>query len=227
MNDSLDRHAHGGRVEENAKKRKEKKRHRQTGRRAPAAQDQNHHTTRRITQTKTTHYQPCLLVVLISDHHNASLFPLLPTFPASRQTSLFRNFPPKDLHPLLPTNLGNHEVRTGFPENPSSCSCQPSRRFHFLTCLLRFVRHPGAGGPSDPPVESLHSLSTCSDASPISRHSGFSSDDPADCATRPSLDFHNFVPGAALMISRIVEYILDHATGLSSSFFLQVLRPFF
>ena len=68
---------------------------------------------------KTTHYQPCLLLALISGHHNASIFSLLPASPASMQRSLFRTFSPKDLHMLLPTCFGKHEVRTGFPENPS------------------------------------------------------------------------------------------------------------
>ena len=31
--------------------------------------------------------------------------------------------------------------------------------FHCLICLPRFVRHREAGGPSDPPVESLHPFS--------------------------------------------------------------------
>ena len=31
---------------------------------------------------------------------------------ATKQRNLFRNFTPKDLHPLLPTDTSNHEVRT-------------------------------------------------------------------------------------------------------------------
>ena len=162
-----------------------------------------------------THCHPCLPLVLISDHHNASLFPLLPSSPASRQRSLFTTFSSKDLHhALLPTYLGKHEVRTGFPEDPSSCSCQPCRRFHCLTCLARLVLHPGAGGPSalSPLAQTPHPSPGCREGCSLV----FSSHYPADCAAGPSVDFHPFILGVAAMISRIVEYILDHTAGLSS-----------
>ena len=165
--------------------------------------DRDHHTTR-IVQTKTTHHQPYLLRALISNHHNASLFPLLPTYPASRQRSLFRIFTPKDLHTLFRQARGSHRVLREhillFMASTPAVS---------LTCLARIVRLPGEGGPSNPPAEGLHSLS------PLTQTPHPSPGNPADCAAGPSIDFHNLIPGVAATISRIVEHILDHTVGLS------------
>ena len=108
------------------------------------------------------------------------------------------------------------------PRGPILLFMPALRRFHCLTCLARFVLHPGAGGPSDPPAESHHSLSPLTQTphlSPSCREGCslvFSSHDPADCAAGPSVDFHPFILGVPAMISRIVEYILDHTAGLSS-----------
>ena len=87
------------------------------------------------------------------------MFSFLPASPASRQRSLFRTFTPKDLHTLLPIYLGNHEVRKGFPEIRPSLDPSLAGGFHWFTCPPRFVRHLEEGGHSDPPFESLHSLS--------------------------------------------------------------------
>ena len=176
----------------------------------------------KIHMDKTTNYQPCPPLTLISDHHNAIMFPLLPTSPGSRQRSSLQKLHTEGSSHAPPTFLGKHEVRTGFSKKPSFSSCQPCQRFHCLTCLPRFLRHLGAGGPSDPPTESLHSLSPLTRTpylSPGSREGCplvFSSHDPAACAAGPSSDFHSFILEFAAMISRIVEYILDHTAWLSS-----------
>ena len=150
-----------------------------------------------ITTQQASHrqLQPCLppdSYLRPSQHQHVFLAPNL----SSPRQSLFRTFSPKDLHTLLPTYSGKHEVRTGFPETHPFRDPSLAGGFHSLVCLPRFLRHPGAEGPSDPPklrvlIRSLHLFRrlTCLQAPWCQSH------DPADRAAGASLHFHGFGPG--------------------------------
>ena len=108
----------------------------------------------------------------------------------------FQKLHTKNLHPLLPTYLGHYEVPTRVHQRTQSSD---------HSSLAGDI--PGRDDLSDPPFLSLQSPSPLAQAPHPSTDSRedyslvFSPLDPADCATGPSLDFHNFIPEATAMIS--------------------------
>ena len=171
---------------------------------------------------KTTHYQPCLLVALISGHHNSRLqhVSLAPNHSSLAAEKPLQNLHTEESSHAPPTLLwqarGSHRVREPI------LFLMPALPAVSLFHLSAPICSTSWGGRTFRPSswESSFALSTYSDASPVSEHPGGLL--PGVLVTwscwlaGPSLDFHNLIPGIAALISRTVEHILDHTAGLSS-----------